>query len=73
MLKFLFIIFLFVLAIYYVFILPFKPRNDIEDKRNQRKRAKDSNLDIDYIPKDKKQNKTDNFKGGDYIDYEEVK
>jgi hypothetical protein len=56
-----------------VFILPFKSRNDIEDKRTQRKRAKDSNLDIDYIPKDKKQNKTDNFKGGDYIDYEEVK
>lgn len=73
MLKFLFIIFLFVLAIYYVFILPFRPRNDIEEKRSQRKRAKDSNVDIDYVPEDKKQNKTDNFKGGEYIDYEEVK
>ena len=61
------------LAIYYVFILPFKPRNDIEDKRSQRKRARNSNLDIDYVPKDKKQNKSGNFKGGDYIDYEEVK
>ncbi len=73
MLKFLFIIFMFVLAIYYVFILPFRPRNDIEDKRSQRKRARNSNVDIDYVPEDKKQNKTDNFKGGEYIDYEEVK
>ena len=73
MLKFLFIIFMFVLVIYYVFILPFRPRNDIEDKRSQRKRARNSNVDIDYVPEDKKQNKTDNFKGGEYIDYEEVK
>ena len=72
MLKFLFIIFLFVLAIYYIFILPFKPRNDIEDKRSRRKRAKNSNVDIDYVPGDKKQGRTDKFKGGDYIDYEEV-
>jgi hypothetical protein len=60
------------LAIYYVLILPFKPRNDIEDKRSQRKRAKNSNLDIDYVPEDKKQNKSGNIKGGEYIDYEEV-
>lgn len=64
---------MFILAIYYVLILPFKPRNNIQDKKNQRKRAKNSNLDIDYVPKDNKQNKTDNFKGGEYIDYEEVK
>lgn len=72
MLKFLFIIFMIFLAIYYVLILPFKPRNDIEDKRSQRKRAKNSNLDIDYVPEDKKQNKSGNIKGGEYIDYEEV-
>ena len=72
MLKFLLIIFLFVLGIYYIFILPFKPRNDIEDKRSQKKRAKGSNVDIDYVPEDKKQTRTDKFKGGDYIDYEEV-
>ncbi len=72
MLKFLFIIFMIFLAIYYVLILPFKPRNDIEDKRSQRKRAKNSNLDIDYVPEDKKHNRSGNIKGGDYIDYEEV-
>ena len=64
---------MFILAIYYVFILPFRPRNDIEDKRSQRKRARNSNVDIDYVPEDKEQNQTDKFKGGEYIDYEEVK
>jgi hypothetical protein len=72
MLKFLFIIFLFLLGIYYLFILPFKPRNDIEDKRTNRKKAKGSNLDIDYVPENEKKAKTEKFKGGDYIDYEEV-
>jgi hypothetical protein len=72
MLKFLFIIFLIFLGIYYIFILPFKPRNDIEDKRTNRKKAKGSNLDIDYVPEDKKKARSKKFKGGDYIDYEEV-
>ena len=73
MLKFLFIIAIFFFAIYYIFILPFKPKNDIEDKRSNRKKAKNSNVDIDYMPDDKKQARSDKFKGGDYIDYEEVK
>jgi hypothetical protein len=72
MLKFLLIVFLFFLAIYYVFILPFRPRHDIENKKPNRKRAKDSNVDIDYMPENEKQNKNDRFKGGEYIDYEEV-
>jgi hypothetical protein len=72
MLKFLLIVFLFFLAIYYLFILPFKPKNDLEDKHSNRKRAKDSNVDIDFVPEDKKQGRTDKFKGGEYIDYEEV-
>jgi len=72
MLKFLFIVFLFFLAIYYLFILPFKTKKDLEDKQPNRKRAKGSNVDIDFVPEDKKQGRTDNFKGGEYIDYEEV-
>ena len=72
MLKFLLIIFLFVLTIYYIFILPFRPKSNIEDKRTNRKRAKDSNLDIDYVPQDKDQKQKGKFKGGEYIDYEEV-
>ena len=29
----------------------------------------DGNVDVDYVPKDKK---GDKFKGGEYVDYEEV-
>jgi hypothetical protein len=32
--------------------------------------APDSNVNIDYIPEDKSKSE---FKGGDYVDYEEVK
>jgi hypothetical protein len=72
MLKFLLIVFIFFLAIYYILILPFRPRNDLENKKPNRKRAKDSNVNIDYMPEDKKQSRSEKFKGGDYIDYEEV-
>lgn len=72
MLKFLLIVFLFFLGIYYIFILPFKPKSNLEDRKNQRKRAGNTNVDIDYMPEDKKRGMTDKFKGGDYIDYEEV-
>ncbi len=36
-----------------------------------RRKAANSNLDIDYEPPKPKEK--DDFKGGDYIDYEEVK
>ena len=44
-------------------------------KRNFQSRSRkspDGNINIDYVPKDKKSPKKD-FKGGDYVDYEEVK
>lgn len=31
----------------------------------------DGKIDVDFVPQ--KKSKTENFKGGDYIDYEEVK
>lgn len=37
----------------------------------QQKKAPNSNLNIDYIPEDKKERK--DFRGGDYVEYEEVK
>ena len=38
--------------------------------RNRTKvRPPDGNLDVDHIPKNRK---PDSFKGGDYVDYEEV-
>ena len=40
----------------------------------QQQRPKEGNVNIDYAPKDQKTKKSsDNFKGGDYVDYEEVK
>lgn len=43
-------------------------------QQQRQQQPKDGNVNIDYMPKDakgKKSNKT-NFKGGDYVDYEEV-
>ena len=73
MIKFLLIVFFFVLGIYYVLILPFKPRTNLNRNKSSRKRAPDSNLDIDYVPDDKKTGNKKGFSDGDYIDYEEVK
>ncbi len=39
-------------------------------RRNKSKmHPSDGNVDVDYIPKDRK---SDSFKGGEYVDYEEV-
>ena len=40
------------------------------NRSNQQHKPKDGNVNVDYIPDEKKGKK--NFKGGDYIDYEEV-
>lgn len=38
------------------------------------RRPADGNVNIDYVPKDENEKaKKDNYKGGEYIDYEEVK
>lgn len=77
MLRFLFIVFLFFVIIYYVLILPFnrmhQQKNNLHNNRQDRKKARNSNLDIDYIPENKNHASTQNYKGGDYVDYEEVK
>lgn len=41
-------------------------------KQQSHRKAPDSNLNIDYIPGEKK-NQSNDFKSGDYVDYEEVK
>jgi hypothetical protein len=38
----------------------------------QRRRAPNSDLNIDYVPEEEKKRKK-GYKGGDYVDYEEVK
>jgi len=39
----------------------------------QYRKPSDGNVNIDYMPKDKKQRPQGDIKGGDYVDYEEVK
>lgn len=72
MLKFLIFLFLFFAIIYYVLILPFRPRQQVRHDQNEAKKKKVGNVNIDYMP-DEKKSKSGNIKGGDYIDYEEVK
>lgn len=41
--------------------------------RRQHKRPSDGNVNVDYAPQNKRGEKSaDNFKGGDYVDYEDV-
>lgn len=43
--------------------------------QQQQKRARpaDGNVNVQYAPAEKPSKSSDNFKGGDYVDYEEVK
>lgn len=72
MLKFLIFLFLFFAIIYYVLILPFRPRQQVRHDQNEAKKKKVGNVNIDHMP-DEKKSKSGHIKGGDYIDYEEVK
>lgn len=41
--------------------------------RHNNKKPFDGNVNVDYIPRDKKARPNSNFNGGEYVDYEEVK
>ena len=41
--------------------------------KNSTMRPPNGNVDIHYVPKDRKEEKEKVFKGGEYVDYEEVK
>lgn len=80
MLKFLIIMILIVYVFYktagFFFRLVFGPMrtgsgNFQQGQRNYSKKAPDSNLNIDNVP-DKSENKS-GYKGGEYVDFEEVK
>lgn len=47
-------------------------RQQSSQHRQQRKQPSDGNVSIDYAPKDKENIKDKDFRGGDYVDYEEV-
>jgi uncharacterized protein YxeA len=83
MLKFLLILILVIYLLYKVGGFLFKimflgspnyqQRSQNGYERNHRK-AQDGNLNIDYVPKKERGEKTGKgFKGGDYVDFEEVK
>ena len=82
MFKFLILIFLFFFVIVriggFVIKLLFsgfggQQRNTFErGQRPQQKKPADGNVNIDYVPDAKRDKKSQKFKGGDYVDYEEM-
>lgn len=44
-----------------------------EDKRNRGGGPGNANVNVDHIPRDYQDKRSKEIKGGDYIDYEEVK
>lgn len=41
-------------------------------QRRQSAQPKDGNVKVEYAPKNKNEKSAENFRGGDYVDYEEV-
>lgn len=88
MLKFLIILVLIIYLLYrvggFLFRLFFLNASEYQQQQQQQRRtgsydhhsdkrkAPDSNLNIDYVPRDSKGKKIDGYKGGEYVDYEEV-
>ena len=80
MLKLLALVLLFVLflrSIGFVLRLLFggglagRTSREFREGRSHKRRPKNGNVDIDYIP-DKDSKKDKGFKGGDYVEYEDV-
>ena len=51
-----------------------KHRREQQQRRQARSQSAEGSIHVDYVPKEeKKARTTEDFKGGDYVDYEEVK
>lgn len=86
MLKFLIILALIIYIFYkvggFLFRVFFLGASEYEQqKRHQQRyrnqepphrRAPDSNLNIDYVPREKRKKNEEGYNGGEYVDYEEV-
>ena len=74
MFKFLLYIGFIFFLIYWFLILPFKPSIDREKQAQaQKKKRNDGKLHIDYDPDKEKKSSSKGYKGGEYVDYEDVK
>lgn len=75
MLKFLLYIGFIFFLIYWFLILPFRTGIEKEKQTQQRRRAttRKGDLHIDYNPDKDKRSGDKGYKGGEYVDYEEVK
>ncbi len=53
----------------------FGPKHRREQRQNyQRTQSSDGSIHVDYVPtEEKKERSTQDFKGGEYVDYEDVK
>lgn len=80
MLKFIFIVvllsFIFIKVTGFIFRLlggsqPTAKSRGFSQQRYQRRTPGDGNVNVDYIPKKDKKS-SDSFRGGEYVDYEEV-
>lgn len=79
MVKFLIFILLILLPIIFLNLMlnglfrffGFNPRQRQQNAGTRQK--KPGSVNIDYVPKNGKEKFGDNFKGGEYVDYEEVK
>ena len=47
--------------------------NDLKREDDRRRKPQGANVNVDHIPKEYEQKRSKEIKGGDYIDYEEVK
>jgi hypothetical protein len=45
----------------------------LKREEEMRRRSRDSDIHVDHVPRDFQEKRTKEIKGGDYIDYEEVK
>ena len=73
MFKFLLYIGFIFFLIYWFLVLPFKPTTIQRERPAPKKKTKDGNLNIDYIPEAHKKSSSKGYDDGDYVDYEEVK
>ena len=52
----------------------FGPKHRREQQQKHSHRSSDGGIHVDYVPKEeKKERSTQDFKGGEYVDYEEIK